>query len=147
MSKQEFVDLVGRHTCLTDILRELHFSPNSGTMAKIIKDRITYEKIDCSHFTGRKDVGGQPRYILDNILVEHSPYKSRERLKIRLINAKILDYKCVECGNSGTWKGKSLSLKLDHINGVPDDNRKENLRFLCPNCHSQTLTFSGRNRK
>lgn len=57
-----------------------------------------------------------------------------------------LEEKC-ECGNKGFWRGKKLTLQLDHKNGVNNDNRLENLRFLCPNCHSQTDTFCGRNKK
>ena len=53
------------------------------------------------------------------------------------------EYKCEICGIS-EWQGKELSLQLDHINGINNDNRIENLRLLCPNCHSQTETFSGR---
>lgn len=51
---------------------------------------------------------------------------------------------CEECGLKKQWQGKAISLQLDHINGIPNDNRLENLRFLCPNCHSQTETFAGR---
>ena len=48
---------------------------------------------------------------------------------------------------NGKWMNQQLTLQLDHINGISDDNRKENLRFLCPNCHSQTKTFGGNNIK
>ena len=72
--------------------------------------------------------------------------KSRPNIKQRLIRAGILENRCQDCGLS-EWRGKRLSIQIDHINGVRDDNRLENLRMLCPNCHSQTETFGSRNRK
>lgn len=67
------------------------------------------------------------------------------RLKEKVIKNKLLKYKCAECGIS-TWKNKPLVLQLDHINGNNRDNRIENLRLLCPNCHAQTETYCGKNR-
>lgn len=67
----------------------------------------------------------------------------RRVLKRRLF-ARGRKEQCEECGLENQWQGKAISLQLDHINGIPNDNRLENLRFLCPNCHSQTETFAGR---
>ena len=60
--------------------------------------------------------------------------------------ALIAPFRCARCGNEGEWLGEPLTLQLDHANGRYDDNRLENLRWLCPNCHSQTPTFAGRGK-
>ena len=73
-----------------------------------------------------------------------SPKRNRTHIKLRLIKARLLENRCEACGIRD-WRGRALSLHLDHINGVRNDNRLENLRMLCPNCHSQTPTYSGRN--
>lgn len=82
----------------------------------------------------------------EDIFTENSDV-SRISAKRRVLKENLIDNECSECGLKDTWNGKSIVLVLDHINGVNNDNRIENLRLLCPNCNSQTLTFSGRNVK
>lgn len=78
------------------------------------------------------------------VFVENSTYP-RHRIKERL--KKLIPFVCSECGQEPEWKGKPLTLQLEHKNGINNDNRKENLCFLCPNCHSQTETYAGRGTK
>ena len=80
---------------------------------------------------------------LPELLVQRG--KSRQSVKHRLIRAGILENRCQECGLS-EWRGRRLSIQIDHVNGIKNDNRLENLRMLCPNCHSQTETFAGYNK-
>lgn len=81
----------------------------------------------------------------EKVFVENSTY-SRMRLKERIIKQELIPYECAECGNVGEWNGKKLVLQLDHKNGVNDDHRIDNLRFLCPNCHTQQDTYAAKNR-
>jgi 5-methylcytosine-specific restriction endonuclease McrA len=73
-------------------------------------------------------------------------FRSRGQVRRVLLKAGALKNKCYECGITH-WLGELLTLHLDHINGVANDHRMENLRMLCPNCHSQTETFAGRNTR
>ena len=92
----------------------------------------------------RGDMKARPlKWPLARILAES---KSGVSIKRRLLEAGLLKNECDECGLT-SWRGQHLSIQLDHRNGVGDDHRLENLRMLCPNCHSQTPTFGTRNRK
>lgn len=70
----------------------------------------------------------------------------RGTVKRVLLRAGILENRCEWCGLT-SWRGKPLSIQIDHRNGIANDHRLENLRMLCPNCHSQTMTYGGRNQK
>ncbi|HET9096926.1 MAG TPA: HNH endonuclease signature motif containing protein [Candidatus Baltobacteraceae bacterium] len=72
--------------------------------------------------------------------------RNRHHVKSRLLNAGLLVNQCSQCGIT-RWRDLPLTMHIDHINGVRDDHRLENLRMLCPNCHSQTETYGGRNAK
>ena len=80
----------------------------------------------------------------DELFIKNSKY-STSYVKNRIIQENLIEYKCTECGIIDKWNDKKIILELDHINGINTDNRVENLRFLCPNCHSQTEHFRGRN--
>ena len=79
----------------------------------------------------------------EDVFVQDSTY-ARHRLKARLLKSGLVPYRC-GCGITDMWNGSPIVLELDHINGVNNDNRIENLRFLCPNCHSQQPTNSAKN--
>lgn len=98
-----------------------------------------------SHFVKGLKSKYHLKYSIDEILVENSTYMNIALLKEKLIKLGLLEYKCHICGIN-TWNNKKISLHLDHINGKHDDHRIENLRFLCPNCHSQTSTYAGKNK-
>ena len=80
----------------------------------------------------------------EDVFVENSDY-ARHNLKTRIIKQKLIDYQCACCGIGPEWNGKPMPLILDHINGVHNDNRLENLRFVCSNCDSQLDTYKARN--
>lgn len=113
-----------------------------------IDRNIQKNNIDISHWIyekqSRANTVYRNEYSLEEVFCENS-YVSPASLRRKVLKYNIIPYVC-ECGNEGEWQSISLTLQLDHKNGINTDNRKENLRFLCPNCHSQTLTYSGKNK-
>jgi 5-methylcytosine-specific restriction endonuclease McrA len=81
---------------------------------------------------------------IEELLVQGREQTSRTHLKRRLIRAGLKEDRCERCGNTD-WLGEPLSMELHHANGDRHDNRLFNLEMLCPNCHSQTETWGGRN--
>jgi len=86
------------------------------------------------------------KFPLATVLVENSTY-ARHCLKKRILDNELIVYKCGCCGIDPVWYGEPMPLILDHINGVNDDNRLINLRFVCSNCDSQLPTYKSKNRK
>lgn len=114
---------------------------SSGNAYKRIEKYLNDNNLDYTHFNN--DRWSSKEKSIEEVFVK-GKYFSQKSLKSKVIKYNLLDYKCT-CGNEGIWESSKLVLQLDHINGVSNDNRIENLRFLCPNCHSQTNTFSGKN--
>lgn len=146
VSDEVFKDIVANANTYSDCLRALGLTTRGGSSSDILKRRIAELNCSTEHFGTLQMKSPSAKYDLDEILVENSTYANISRLKIRLVNEGRLEYKCACCGNTGEWQGQKLVLQLDHINGKNNDHRIENLRFLCPNCHSITDTYAGKNK-
>lgn len=152
LDKETLSKIVKESKTFTAIAKHLGMMPKGGNFSTI-KRKLNLDKIDYSHIpTGRHSNvgisrGGTKKIPLEKILVKNSTY-NRCHLKKRLIKEKIIKYICSECNLNPEklWNNKILILVLDHKNGISNDNRKNNLRFLCPNCNSQTDTFAGKNK-
>lgn len=144
ISDDDFRELIASSNTYSDCLRKLNLSTDGSGSRTALKRRIQELDCDISHFIGCYPSQNSHKYTLEEILVENSTYTSREALKRRLVHAGLLECRCYKCGLVN-WVEGPLSLQLEHINGVNNDNRLENLTLLCPNCHSQTPTYAGRN--
>ena len=116
---------------------------DAGHSVRECRKRFGFSSATWSQAVRRGDVIARPMEMpIAKLLVES---KNRGHLKGRLVRAGLLTMRCRECGLE-RWRGRPLALELHHINGDGRDNRLENLTLLCPNCHSQTDSWGGRNR-
>ena len=144
LSDGEFTKLIQESSCISDVLRKLGYSTNGNSWGnKIVKERM--EKLNIFFLKKNKNYKqGTSLFPLEQVLTKDCEY-NRTKLKERLVNEGLKEYKC-ECCGINEWNGKPISLQLHHINGINNDNRLSNLQLLCPNCHSQTDNFGTRGR-
>jgi len=138
----------GAHS-LAEAIRNLGLRP-AGANHRSIRKLIARYGISTVHFdpnwASRRGNHARREIPLDRVLVEHSTY-GRGHLKRRLYETGLKQRRCEMCGQNELWNGQMMSLILDHINGVADDNRLENLRIVCPNCAATLETHCGRKNR
>lgn len=149
LSDEQFVELLKKSSTISEVLFKLGYTVKGNSWGySQVKRRMDDLNLDYSIFKGKSAVTKTNKLNnvkKEDILKENCKHQ-RTVLRRYVIKNNLIPYKCAICGCT-EWQGKTLSLELDHINGVNNDNRLENLRFLCPNCHSQTSTYGSRNQQ
>lgn len=139
--------IVAASVSTSEVLRKLGIDENGGTRSTICRSIKEFE-IDTSHFTGSGYMKGKPalnrKHWKEILVLRPRSYGREEAVRLRrsLIESG-REYKCEICKSIPMWMGKELRMAVDHKDGNWSDNRPNNLRFLCPNCHTQTPNFCG----
>ena len=149
----EFKKIIRKSNTITEVLKYFNML-NKGSNFITVKNRIQHLHVNCDHFIeGRREQArlslsryshGTKKIPLNKLLVKDCKH-SRSHIKERIIKHSIIPYVCGLCEQEPIWRGNPLSLRLDHIDGNSTNYIKTNLRFLCPNCDSQTATYGSKN--
>lgn len=150
-TREMLSEAVAASISMAGVMRHLGIRPTGGAHAHL-RRRIIKLGIDTTHFLGAAHFRGTHslnRLSADQILVLRPT--TANRAKPQHLRRALLEigrpHRCAECGIGDNWNGRPLVLHVDHIDGSLWDCRRENLRFVCPNCHSQTQTYAGRTSK
>lgn len=150
-TKEELTEAVKNSETYKEVLIKFNLRAAGGNF-KHLKKYMDLWQIDSSHFLNASEIA--KRNILNGTINNAKPLEeymimnstySRYHLKNRLYKEGYKERKCELCGQDETWHGKHMSLILDHINGVHNDNRLENLRIVCANCNATLDTHCGKN--
>jgi HNH endonuclease len=150
-TEQEARVAVAASRSYTEALRALGMRPaggNHATLRRYVEEvwRIPHDHFDPHAATREMLARRNAARPLSDVLVEHSTY-SRSSLKRRLLGEGLKQPICELCGQGELWRGRRMSLILDHINGVADDHRLENLQIVCPNCAATLDTHCGKQNR
>lgn len=155
-TKEELNEFAKQSYSNAEFLRKMGYAGTGGNTILVMKNvKETYPDIDFSHFTGQlwskgKNHKDDKRIRKTRTLTNEEVFCKNSKVQnkaVRLRLKELIEYKCDICGMNGEWYGHEIMLEIDHINGINNDNRIENLRFLCPNCHATTPNYKGRNVK
>ena len=138
-SKTELENACKNSNSQRDVLRYFQEEVTNNN-ARLIKELIQEQNVNVMHFS----FNAHSKKTNDDMFVKNST-TSRSVIRRRILKDKLLEYKCEMCGCDGNWNGTVIALELDHKDGNGTNNELSNLRFLCPNCHASTETYSGKN--
>jgi 5-methylcytosine-specific restriction endonuclease McrA len=148
ITDEQFVELVRNSTNISEVLFKLGYSVKGNSWGfSQVRRRMEALNLTPQQFKGKSALKTSDDRLVnpENLLCKNSKH-ARNVLRRYILSNNLIPYRCAICGITH-WNNKALSLELDHINGINNDNRLENLRFLCPNCHSQTTTYGSRNQQ
>ena len=151
-TKENLEEAVKQSKNWADVARHFGLQPGSGGSHTHLKHRTEGFGVDTSHFTGSGWFKGKisnKRKTSDEILV--TQLKGSIKTPTYILRRALLDIgvggNCDICKQEALWNGKPLVLQIDHIDGNPRNHQKENLRFLCPNCHTQTPNYGNKRNR
>ncbi|MDH6609621.1 hypothetical protein M2164_005256 [Streptomyces sp. SAI-208] len=143
-SEHQLRAAVAESSSLAEVLRRLN-RPENGRQRSQVRKWIAEHEIATSHFLGQAHRRGKPSANAkrpEEVLVRHhgTHRTPTKRLRRALLQVGVPE-ECARCGTGPEWLGKPMTLEIDHVNGDWSDDRRENLRLLCPNCHAITSTW------
>lgn len=146
---KQLIQAVADSLNIVGVIRLLGLTVAGGNH-KSIKSHILRLNLNTSHFSKENQFSGLRSWIRTKTYEDKEIFIKNSKVSSLTVRRRarktLLPYKCNGCGVSNTYNNLPLNLELDHINGTHNDNRIVNLRWMCPNCHSQTENFGSKNR-